>query len=72
MWQMKKEICFNVNQSFQTTMYRIVAYSILIYVTYLLYYLPPTEKNLNFKVLLQKGEHLLEICCHMNKGICLS
>ena len=49
--------------------------------TYILYYLSMREIKLkfwvsiqvkeakNFEVLLQEGEHLLEICYHMNKGI---
>ena len=37
-------------------MHRIVTYLMLVYFTYLLYYLPPAEKK-------------LEICCQMNKEI---
>ena len=42
---MKKEISFNVNQSFQKTVYGIAIYSMLFYFTYL----PPTEKQLKFE-----------------------
>ena len=72
MGQINKKICFNLNQSFRTTVHSIVTYSILVYVAYLLYYFPPTKKSENVKVLLQEREHLLEICHQMIKGICFN
>ena len=65
MWQMKIEICFNVNQSFRT-IHRIVTYS-----TSLIFsiFFHRQKRSENFKVLLQQGENLLEICSQMNKAI---
>ena len=43
---MKKEVCFNVSQSFWTRMDRIITYSMLVYFIYVLYYLPGRGENL--------------------------
>ena len=66
---MKKEISFNVNQSFWTTRYRRVTYSMLLYFTYLLYCLPPTEKKLKFQDPPSRRRTSLRICRKMNKEI---
>ena len=47
-YQMKKEICFNVNQSFWKTFHSIVFCSMLVYFIYVLCHLLGTEKNLEF------------------------
>ena len=53
-------------------MHKIVTYPMLVYFTYLLYYLPPTENKLQFYGLASRMRiHLLENGCHMNKGICV-
>ena len=44
----KIKICFNINQPFWKTFHRIVFWSMLVYIIYVLCYLPGTEKNLEF------------------------
>ena len=65
---MKKEICFNINQSLRTTIHRIATYSMLVksHISSVSLFTDRKEA----KLLLQEGEHLLEICHQMKKGIC--
>ena len=47
-YQIKKEIYFNINQSFRKTCHRLVFCSRLVYFIYVLCHLPGTEKNIEF------------------------